>query len=110
MSSTSAGLASSRRRSSQSERTRTRQPRRARALILRHPDRVLFGTDLIPPERKTYEIYFRFLETEDEYFSYSPSDPPPTGRWCISALDLPADVLRLVYSENARTLIPGLGH
>jgi predicted TIM-barrel fold metal-dependent hydrolase len=85
-----------------------RQPRRTRALILRHPDRVLFATDLIPPERESYEIYFRFLETEDEYFGYSPEDPPPTGRWCISALNLPADVLRLVYSENARTLIPGL--
>jgi hypothetical protein len=61
-------------------------------------------------ERETYEIYFRFLETEDEYFDYSPCDPPPTGRWCISALNLPAEVLRLVYSENARALIPGLGH
>ena len=56
-----------------------RQPRRTRALLLRHPDRVLFGTDLIPPQRETYEIYFRFLETEDEYFSYSPSDPPGAG-------------------------------
>ncbi len=75
---------------------------------MRHPDRVLFATDLIPPERDTYEIYFRFVETDDEYFRYSPQDPPPTGRWCISALNLPAEVLRLVYSENARTLIPGL--
>jgi predicted TIM-barrel fold metal-dependent hydrolase len=82
-----------------------RQPRRTRALILRHPGRVLFGTDLIPPQRETYEIYFRFLETDDEFFSYSPYDPPPTGRWFISALNLPAEVLRLVYSENARRLI-----
>jgi len=87
-----------------------RQPRGTRALILRHPDRVLFATDLIPPERETYEIYFRFLKTDDEYFDYSPCDPPPTGRWCISALDLPAEVLRLVYSGNAQTLIPGLRH
>jgi hypothetical protein len=36
-------------------------------------------------------------------------DPPPTGRWCISGLSLPPEVLRLVYSQNARTLIPGLG-
>ena len=85
-----------------------RQPRRTRALILRHPGRVLFATDLIPPGREDYEIYFRFLETEDEYFDYSPCDPPPTGRWCISALNLPPEVLRLVHSENARALIPGL--
>jgi predicted TIM-barrel fold metal-dependent hydrolase len=86
-----------------------RQPRRTRALILRHPGRVLFGSDLIPPERDGYELYFRFLETDDEYFRYSPSDPPPTGRWCISGLDLPGEVLRLVYAENARMLLPGLG-
>jgi predicted TIM-barrel fold metal-dependent hydrolase len=86
-----------------------RQPRRTRALILRHPDRVLFGTDLIPPDRDSYEIHFRFLETDDEYFPYSPSDPPPTGRWCISGLDLPEEVLGLVYAENARRLLPGLG-
>lgn len=86
-----------------------RQPRRTRALILRHPGRVLFATDLVPPERDAYEIYFRFLETEDEYFPYSPDDPPPTGRWCISGLGLPPEVLRLIYSENARALIPGLG-
>ena len=52
----------------------------------------------------------QFLKTDDEYFDYSPCDPPPTGRWCISALDLPAEVLRLVYSGNAQTLIPGLRH
>lgn len=35
-------------------------------------------------------------------------EPPPTGRRCISGLNLPAEVLRLLYSGNARALIPGL--
>jgi predicted TIM-barrel fold metal-dependent hydrolase len=85
-----------------------RQPRATRALILRHPDRVLFGTDEIPPNRAAYQIYFRFMQTSDECFPYSPDDPPGSGRWQISALDLPADVLGRVYADNARRLVPGL--
>jgi predicted TIM-barrel fold metal-dependent hydrolase len=85
-----------------------RQPRASRNLMLRHPGRVLFGTDEIPPNRSAYEVYFRFMETPDECFPYSPEDPPTSGRWRISALDLPAAILRQVYSDNARRLIPAL--
>jgi predicted TIM-barrel fold metal-dependent hydrolase len=82
-----------------------RQPRRARELFLKHGDRLLFGTDLFPPARDIYGIHFRFLETADEHFPYDPEDPPPQGRWAISGLDLPKDVLRKVYEENASRLI-----
>lgn len=85
-----------------------RQPRAARALFLRHPDRILFGTDLFPPDEGMYATHFRFLETADEHFAYSGDDPPPEGRWAISGLELPDDVLRAVYGENARRTIPGL--
>lgn len=85
-----------------------RQPRATRALILKYPDRVLFGTDEIPPNQATYQTYFRFMETPDECFPYSPADPPGSGRWQISALNLPADVLGQVYAANAKRLIPGL--
>jgi hypothetical protein len=30
------------------------------------------------------------------------------GRWAISGLDLPEDVLRKVEGDNARRLVPGL--
>jgi hypothetical protein len=30
------------------------------------------------------------------------------GRWAISGLDLPDDVLRAVYAENALRIVPGL--
>ena len=85
-----------------------RQPRRARDLLLRHADRVLFGTDIFPPDMDEYAIYFRFLETEDECFAYSPDDPPPQGRWRISGLGLPDDVLEMVYAGNARRLMAGI--
>jgi predicted TIM-barrel fold metal-dependent hydrolase len=82
-----------------------RQPRRARELFLKHPDRILFGTDLFPPARDIYGIHFRFLETADEHFPYDPEDPPPQGRWAISGLEVPEDVLRMVYGENASRLV-----
>jgi predicted TIM-barrel fold metal-dependent hydrolase len=80
-----------------------RQPRAARRLFTEHPDRILFGTDELPPSREGYEAYFRFLETADEHFSYSPDpeNPWPQGRWYISALHLPPDVLHAIYRENA---------
>jgi predicted TIM-barrel fold metal-dependent hydrolase len=81
-----------------------RQPRAARALILAHPDRIVFGTDELPPSAAGYRRYFRFLETADECFAYTEESPPPSGRWTISALDLPDPVLEAVYAANARRL------
>jgi predicted TIM-barrel fold metal-dependent hydrolase len=86
-----------------------RQPRAARALIERHPDRIVFGTDLFPPDREIYAVHFRFLETPDEHFAYDTEEPPSQGRWAISGLDLPSEILTAVYAGNARRLIPGLG-
>ena len=43
-----------------------RQPRRFRRLIERHPDRVLFGTDVYPISAEAYRHAFRVLETADE--------------------------------------------
>jgi predicted TIM-barrel fold metal-dependent hydrolase len=89
-----------------------RQPYTARRFFLKYPDRILFGTDEVPGVRSSgipaYSAYFRFLETDDEYFRYMPTDPPPTGRWQIYGIHLPDDVLRKVYYENALRIIPGL--
>jgi predicted TIM-barrel fold metal-dependent hydrolase len=87
-----------------------RQPRTARAFFDRYQDRILFGTDATPhgedyPQQvfndKLYEIYYRFLETDDEYFDYAPAKVPPQGRWRISGINLPESILRKVYNENA---------
>jgi predicted TIM-barrel fold metal-dependent hydrolase len=91
-----------------------RQPRTARKFFDRYQDRILFGTDAVPngldtPQQifgdKLYEIYYRFLETEDEYFDYAPSPVPPQGRWQIYGLGLPEDILRKVYNVNAARLL-----
>ena len=82
-----------------------RQPRTARALLDRHADRVLFGTDTFPMEARILQVYFRLLETDDEAFSYSTDPVPPCGRWPIHGLDLPKDILAQVYGENARQLL-----
>lgn len=83
-----------------------RQPYRAREFFLKYADRILFGTDLLP-EVEMYRLYFRFLETADEYFEY-PSHASRQGRWNIYGLFLPDDVLRKVYRENALKLLPRL--
>ncbi|HZU14320.1 MAG TPA: amidohydrolase family protein [Chloroflexota bacterium] len=83
-----------------------RQPYSSRRLFARHADRILFGTDCFPPSPEWYEPYFRFLETDDEYFNYAAHDElPGQGRWAIYGLDLPDDILRKVYFENAARLL-----
>ncbi len=80
-----------------------RQPYSARKFFLRYADRILFGADLVP-EVEMYRLYYRFLETEDEYFDY-PTHASGQGRWKIYGLHLPEDVLRKVYRENALKLL-----
>jgi predicted TIM-barrel fold metal-dependent hydrolase len=80
-----------------------RQPYSARALFLKFADRILFGADLVP-EESMYRLFYRFLETADEYFEY-PSHASRQGRWQIYGIDLPDDVLRKVYKENALRLL-----
>jgi predicted TIM-barrel fold metal-dependent hydrolase len=46
-----------------------RQPYSARKFFLSYADRILFGADL-QPEIEVYRLYYRFLETDDEYFEY----------------------------------------
>ena len=78
-----------------------RQPRRVRRLFLKYPDRIMFGTDEGASE-EMYHNYFRWLETEDEYFPYA--QYPAQGRWMIYGLGLPDDALEKVYHGNAERL------
>jgi predicted TIM-barrel fold metal-dependent hydrolase len=81
-----------------------RQPYSARRFFLRFADRILFGSDLVP-EIEMYRLYFRFLETDDEYFEY-PTHSSRQGRWNIYGLHLPEEVLHKVYRGNAMRLLP----
>jgi predicted TIM-barrel fold metal-dependent hydrolase len=88
-----------------------RQPRTSRKFFERFQDRIMFGTDATYDAGKEfpqqdlkpamYRCYFRFLETEDEYFDYAPSAVPPQGRWKIYGIALPDAILRKVYHNNA---------
>lgn len=83
-----------------------RQPYASRRFFLQYADRILFGTDG-GPDLATYRVYYRFLETDDEYFNYNP-DPqgiPGQGRWYIYGLFLPDEVLQKVYYQNAARLL-----
>jgi predicted TIM-barrel fold metal-dependent hydrolase len=81
-----------------------RQPYTARRFFLKYADRILFGTDL-GADVDVYRIHYRFLETDDEYFNYDLGDVPGDGRWFIHGLYLPDDVLKKVYSLNARRVL-----
>lgn len=83
-----------------------RQPYAARRFFIQYADRILFGTDSTP-NLDAYRLYYRFLETDDEYFNYGLSPVPGQGRWHIHGLFLPDDVLRKVYYQNAETILLG---
>jgi predicted TIM-barrel fold metal-dependent hydrolase len=93
-----------------------RQPRTSRKFFEEYQDRIFFGTDAVPPPEgentpqqvfkdELYEIYYRFLETEDEYFDYAPAPVPPQGRWRIYGIGLPDAILKKVYHQNAERLL-----
>jgi predicted TIM-barrel fold metal-dependent hydrolase len=81
-----------------------RQPYTARRFMIKYADRILFGTDLLP-EIDMYRLYYRFLETDDEYFDY-PTHASRQGRWNVYGLYLPDDVLEKLYRKNALKLLP----
>ena len=80
-----------------------RQPRRARQFFIDHHDRLLFGKDSWEPSE--YHVYFRTLETADEYFDYYRKRH---AHWKMYGLDLPDEVLRKLYYGNALRVIPGI--
>jgi predicted TIM-barrel fold metal-dependent hydrolase len=80
-----------------------RQPRAVRDFFIRYQNRILFGKDSFQPSE--YPYYWRVLETDDEYFDYYRDYH---AFWKLYGADLPDDVLRKVYYENALRVLPGL--
>ena len=76
-----------------------RQPYTARKFFLKYQDRIMFGTDT-PCDAEAYRVYYRFLETDDEYFDPTPAHKQQ-GRWMIYGIFLPDDVLEKIYNKNA---------
>jgi uncharacterized protein len=80
-----------------------RQPYSARRFMIKYQDRILFGTDT-PCNAESYRVYYRFLETDDEYFDPTPAHHQQ-GRWMIYGLYLPDDVLEKIYNKNATKIL-----
>ncbi len=83
-----------------------RQPYTARKFFIKYQDRITFGTDTLP-SAEAYRIYYRFLETDDEYFNPS-GGHHLQGRWNIYGIYLPDEVLEKVYHKNAEKVL-GMG-
>jgi predicted TIM-barrel fold metal-dependent hydrolase len=84
-----------------------RQPYTSKRFFQKYQDRILFGTDGPWPEARL-RLYWRFLETFDEYFPYSEKTPPPQGDWRIYGIALDEAILEKIYHTNAVRIIPGI--
>ena len=84
-----------------------RQPYTARKFFVKYQDRLLFGTDRYPgrPDQPRYRVYYRILETDDEYFDYFEGKFPPTGEWKVYGLFLPDVALKKIYYNNAARIL-----
>ena len=80
-----------------------RQPITAREFFIKYQDRILFGKDSYKKEE--YYTYFRVLESNDEYFDYFRKRH---AFWKMYGLNLPDEVLKKVYYENALSLFPSI--
>ena len=81
-----------------------RQPITGAAFMEKYQDRVLMGKDSWDPI-EGYHVYFRVLETRDEYFDYYRKRH---AHWKMYGLGLSDEVLEKIYFGNALKIIPGL--
>jgi len=80
-----------------------RQPYSARDFLVKYQNRVLMGKDIY--EVNEYKWYFRALETRDEYFEYYRKRH---AFWRVYGFQVPDEVLKKIYYENALKLVPGM--
>jgi len=95
-------------------------PEKVREFFIRFQDRILFGTDFgvsphgmhlgslskKPPTFQDavnfYKAHFRYFETGEKQIEHP---TPIQGNWKIDSADLPDEVLKKFYYDNARKLI-----
>ena len=80
-----------------------RQPKTARQFFIDYQDRIMFGKDSYNKEE--FYTYFRILESDDEYFDYFRKRH---AFWKMYGLNLPDEVLKKVYYENALRVFPSI--
>ena len=92
-----------------------RAPRLWREFFIKYQDQIIFGSDG-NARRGVDEFWtphWRFLETFDEHFYHpaqvrTPGGSPGHGRYNISGLGLPDEVLRKIYYENVLEYLPSM--
>lgn len=95
------------------------EPERVRRLFEKHQDRILFATDFMvynklilgsggddenPTDEDGVEFFtkcWRWMETDDRDWAHM---TPIQGNWLISSIQLPPQVCRKVYFDNARRM------
>lgn len=88
-----------------------RQPYTAREFLIKHQDRVLFGTDTLLSAGNmknsfdNHHYYYEFLETYNEFFPANAHEQQ--GRWNIYGVGLPKDVLQKIYWDNVMGCLSG---
>ena len=80
-----------------------RQPNTAKRFFEDYQDRILFGKDIYKMDE--YYIYFQVLETDDEYIEYYRKRH---GLWRLYGLNLPDEILKKVYYQNALKIFPNI--
>ena len=75
-------------------------PRATREFLIKYQDRVLFGTDN-GMDPQMYRNIFRVLESNDEHFYI----PDYGYHWALSGFNLPDDVLKKIYHDNAERIL-----
>ncbi|NLA57968.1 MAG: amidohydrolase family protein, partial [Firmicutes bacterium] len=84
-----------------------RQPYRTREFLIKHADRIIFGTDgnaMGQPIDRMYRLHWRFFETYDEYFDITESHKLQ-GYWRVYGIKLPDSVLERMYRLNFLSLV-----
>ncbi len=86
-----------------------RYPEKARNFFIKYSDRILFGTDIVQDRNKPISTYYQtryytfqaILETSVRELPLPFPDPENDNNTKINGLDLPLDVLKKIYWENA---------
>ena len=95
-------------------------PEKVRRIFSKHADRIFFATDFMiygklilgsggdadqPTDEDALTFYkkcWRWLETDDRDWAHM---TPIQGDWTINSIQLPPEVLRKIYFDNARRLL-----
>jgi predicted TIM-barrel fold metal-dependent hydrolase len=89
----------------------TRQPReKARQFLIKYQDRILYGTDLSLNERQNTETVEKTWEKhyEADWAFFSTGGAVDYRGRTVQGLELPTQVLRKLYHDNAVHWIPGV--